>query len=132
MCGLCDEMEPSRSNTCASEVPFCFSKSIAEDASLTVWLHFILIIHCHCSKVESLSLNTGDAVNIASRMDSTGVPGRIQVTSHCLPLLDTHFEFESRGSVYVKGKDNMEVYLLKCKKSEPDDFPGPPECDEQC
>lgn len=64
-------------------------------------------------------------------MDSTGVPGRIQVTSHCLRYLEHEFDFESRGSVYVKGKDNMEVYLLKGKKSGLDDsLPGPPELDE--
>uniref|UniRef100_A0A6B2E4F8 Adenylate cyclase type 9 n=1 Tax=Phlebotomus kandelakii TaxID=1109342 RepID=A0A6B2E4F8_9DIPT len=61
----------------------------------------------------------GDAVNVASRMDSTGVAGRIQVGKECLPYLDTVYDFEPRGSVYVKGKDNMEVYLLKGKKSFP-------------
>ncbi|KAK0165254.1 hypothetical protein PV328_003786 [Microctonus aethiopoides] len=54
----------------------------------------------------------GDAVNIASRMDSTGVPGRIQLASNCLDLLSTKYEFEPRGQVYVKGKDNMDVFLL--------------------
>lgn len=58
----------------------------------------------------------GDAVNIASRMDSTGVNGRIQVGEHCLPILEKRFEFEHRGPVYVKGKDNMDVYLLKGRK----------------
>lgn len=62
----------------------------------------------------------GDAVNIASRMDSTGVKGRIQVGEACLPVLKERYEFEPRGSVYVKGKDNMNVYLLKRKK---DSFP---------
>lgn len=57
----------------------------------------------------------GDAVNIASRMDSTGVNGRIQIGEHCLPILQERYEFEERGSVYVKGKDNMNVYLLKKK-----------------
>lgn len=55
----------------------------------------------------------GDAVNIASRMDSTGVPGRIQVGEDCLQILNKQYEFEPRGVVYVKGKDNMNVYLLK-------------------
>ncbi|KAJ2950736.1 hypothetical protein O0L34_g8997 [Tuta absoluta] len=54
----------------------------------------------------------GDAVNIASRMDSTGVPKRIQVGEACIPVLSTWYEFEPRGSVYVKGKDNMNVFLL--------------------
>lgn len=58
----------------------------------------------------------GDAVNIASRMDSTGVPERIQVGEDCLHILSKRYDFEKRGVVYVKGKDNMNVYLLKGKK----------------
>ncbi|XP_049865137.1 adenylate cyclase type 9 [Pectinophora gossypiella] len=58
----------------------------------------------------------GDAVNIASRMDSTGVPKRIQVGEACIPVLSTWYDFEPRGSVYVKGKDNMNVYLLVGRK----------------
>lgn len=60
----------------------------------------------------------GDAVNIASRMDSTGVVKRIQVGEACIPVLSPNYEFERRGSVYVKGKDNMDVYLLVRKKEE--------------
>ncbi|KAH9640639.1 hypothetical protein HF086_000583 [Spodoptera exigua] len=58
----------------------------------------------------------GDAVNIASRMDSTGVPKRIQVGEACIPVLSARYEFEPRGSVYVKGKDNMNVYLVIGRK----------------
>lgn len=58
----------------------------------------------------------GDAVNIASRMDSTGVVKRIQVGASCIPVLSNMYEFEPRGSVYVKGKDNMNVYLVVGKK----------------
>ncbi|XP_012231620.1 adenylate cyclase type 9 isoform X2 [Linepithema humile] len=58
----------------------------------------------------------GDAVNIASRMDSTGVAGRIQIASNCLDVLSERYEFEPRGQVYVKGKDNMDVFLLIGKK----------------
>lgn len=54
----------------------------------------------------------GDAVNIASRMDSTGVVKRIQVGEACIPVLSDRYVFEPRGSVYVKGKDNMNVYLV--------------------
>ena len=60
----------------------------------------------------------GDAVNIASRMDSTGVHGRIQVGGACVPVLSERYEFEPRGSVYVKGKDNMNVFLVKGKRSD--------------
>lgn len=58
----------------------------------------------------------GDAVNIASRMDSTGVNGRIQVGENCLGVLEKKYVFEPRGSVYVKGKDNMNVFLLLKKR----------------
>ncbi|XP_046625230.1 adenylate cyclase type 9 isoform X1 [Neodiprion virginianus] len=62
----------------------------------------------------------GDAVNIASRMDSTGVAGRIQLASNCLDVLAGRYDFEPRGQVYVKGKDNMDVFLLIVKGAEGD------------
>lgn len=49
-------------------------------------------------------------------MDSTGVAGRIQIGKDCIPFLDSErFEFEARGKVFVKGKDDMEVFLVKRK-----------------
>lgn len=62
-------------------------------------------------------IHLGDAVNVASRMDSTGVAGRIQVTKDCIPFLnDQLYEFEPRGNVFVKGKDNMLCGLVKRKR----------------
>ncbi|XP_016949189.3 adenylate cyclase type 9 [Drosophila biarmipes] len=61
----------------------------------------------------------GDAVNVASRMDSTGLPNRIQVGKDCLPFLTNRYEFEPRGSVYVKGKDHMEVFLFTGRREKP-------------
>jgi len=58
----------------------------------------------------------GDAVNIASRMDSCGVDGRIQVNERTRCVLSEWFEFEERGEVFVKGKDNMKVFLAVGKK----------------
>ncbi|XP_045479843.1 adenylate cyclase type 9 isoform X3 [Harmonia axyridis] len=59
----------------------------------------------------------GDAVNIASRMDTTGVNGHIQIGENCLSVLQQRYAFKPRGSIFVKGKDNMNVYLLEHKKS---------------
>ena len=58
----------------------------------------------------------GDAVNIASRMDSTGVDGRIQVNERTKDVMKQWYEFEERGEIFVKGKDNMKVFLYNCKK----------------
>ncbi|CAL4071234.1 unnamed protein product, partial [Meganyctiphanes norvegica] len=55
----------------------------------------------------------GDAVNIASRMDTTGVKDHIQVSQDCAAVLSRRYELVPRGQVYVKGKDNMNVFLLK-------------------
>lgn len=54
----------------------------------------------------------GDTVNLASRMESTGVPGEIQVTRSVYERLKDEFEFESRGMVQVKGKGEIETWLL--------------------
>ena len=56
----------------------------------------------------------GDTVNTASRMESTGVPGRIQVSEATHEVLsdDSSFVWEERGSVEIKGKGKMKTYLL--------------------
>jgi adenylate cyclase len=54
----------------------------------------------------------GDAVNIASRMESQGTAGRIQVTRATFELLEDEFHFEPRGTVTVKGKGDMETWYL--------------------
>jgi guanylate cyclase len=54
----------------------------------------------------------GDAVNIASRMESHGTPGHIQVTTATHELLKDDFVFEHRGPVEVKGKGEMHTWYL--------------------
>jgi class 3 adenylate cyclase len=55
----------------------------------------------------------GDTVNLASRMESTGVPGGIQVTRAVYERLQDTFELEERGLVQVKGKGEIETWLLR-------------------
>jgi guanylate cyclase len=54
----------------------------------------------------------GDAVNTASRMESHGTPGRIQVTRATYDLLAGEFECVPRGTVQVKGKGEMEAWYV--------------------
>ncbi|KAM6155684.1 adenylate cyclase type 9 [Rhynchocyon petersi] len=58
----------------------------------------------------------GDTVNIASRMDTTGVECRIQVSEESYRALSKMgYEFDYRGTVNVKGKGQMKTYLYpKC------------------
>jgi adenylate cyclase len=55
----------------------------------------------------------GDAVNVASRMESTGVAGRIQVSVSTWELLRNDFVFEAPRTLDIKGLGNTEAYLLK-------------------
>ncbi|NES19370.1 MAG: adenylate/guanylate cyclase domain-containing protein [Symploca sp. SIO3E6] len=54
----------------------------------------------------------GDTVNIASRMESHGIPGSIQVSESTYQDLKNQYAFQDRGSVQVKGKGQMNCYLL--------------------
>ena len=54
----------------------------------------------------------GDTVNTASRMESHGTAGKIQVTEDAKRVLGDAFQFERRGTVEIKGKGAMELYYL--------------------
>jgi class 3 adenylate cyclase len=58
----------------------------------------------------------GDTVNTASRMESSGEPGKIQVTGGMRELLKDEFIFTPRGKVAVKGKGEMETWFLVGKR----------------
>jgi class 3 adenylate cyclase len=55
----------------------------------------------------------GDTVNLASRMESGGMPDTIQVTRSVYEKLKDKFVFESRGAIEVKGKGGVEAWLLR-------------------
>ena len=59
----------------------------------------------------------GDTVNTASRMESTGLPGRLQVTRQTRDRLAGEFELERRGVVEVKGKGPIETWLVIGRKA---------------
>ncbi|WP_017663355.1 adenylate/guanylate cyclase domain-containing protein [Baaleninema simplex] len=55
----------------------------------------------------------GDTVNLASRMESQGIPGCIQVTRVTYERLRHRYVFEKRGKLFVKGRGDTIAYLLK-------------------
>ncbi|WP_445299252.1 adenylate/guanylate cyclase domain-containing protein [Microcoleus sp.] len=62
----------------------------------------------------------GNAVNTASRMESHGVPGRIQVSFYTYKLLRDKYEFEERGLIDIKGQGEMRTYFLTGPKTASD------------
>jgi class 3 adenylate cyclase len=63
----------------------------------------------------------GDTVNTASRMESHGVPGHIQVTEATYQRLNPSFEFTERGEVDIRGKGVMTTYLLLRRREDGQD-----------
>jgi class 3 adenylate cyclase len=61
----------------------------------------------------------GDAVNTASRMESHGTSGRIQITRATKELLADEFLCEPRGTIPVKGKGEIEAWYLVGRRANP-------------
>lgn len=61
----------------------------------------------------------GDAVNVASRMESSGAPGHIHVTEEIHAKLHDAFVFEKRDAIEVKGIGLMQTYFLTGRKGKP-------------
>ena len=57
----------------------------------------------------------GDTVNIASRMESHGQPGKIQISEVTMKLLGTKFDYEPLGVIDIKNSAAMPAYLLHRK-----------------
>ena len=71
----------------------------------------------------------GDTVNVASRMESQGIAGKIQVTPTVYEKLAQRYTFEQRGAIAVKGKGKLTTYWLTGKNASettilPDQKPG--------
>jgi adenylate cyclase len=65
---------------------------------------------------KKISYNVwGDTVNTASRMESQGLPGQIQISRATFELIKDKFDCEPRGEIQVKGKGLMHTYWLKSR-----------------
>jgi class 3 adenylate cyclase len=58
----------------------------------------------------------GDTVNVASRMESSGLPGHIQVTDRLHDQLRDRYQLEPRGLVAVKGRGEMQTHFLRGRR----------------
>jgi class 3 adenylate cyclase len=54
----------------------------------------------------------GDTVNVASRMESSGVPMEIHITEEVADLIEDKSRCQYRGEVEIKGKGLMKTYII--------------------
>ena len=55
----------------------------------------------------------GDPINIAARLQSTDIPGKVQISQHTKELVEnSNFSIEERGEVFLKGKGKQTTYLV--------------------
>jgi len=66
----------------------------------------------------------GDTVNLASRMETSGTPGQIQIAATTCELVSSRFSCEERGVIDVKGKGRMRTWFLIGRR-EPDETSVP-------
>lgn len=59
----------------------------------------------------------GDTVNIASRMESSGEPGRVNISAYVYDLVRGVFDCEYRGKVAAKGKGEIDMYFVDALKN---------------
>ena len=55
----------------------------------------------------------GDSVNVASRMESTSLPGQIQISADTRQLLPAEFLVQHRGETPIKGRGTIDTYFLR-------------------
>lgn len=55
----------------------------------------------------------GDAVNIASRIESSGKPGMLNISNSTWELVKDHFQFTPRGEIEVKNRGKIGMYFVQ-------------------
>ncbi len=99
------------------------------DAAVRLGICFRIGIHCGSVVAGVIGTRKfiydiwGDAVNLASRMESLGAPGRIQVTHAVKERLAGRFLLEPRGLIEVKGKGPTPAWFLLARAEAPGKMP---------
>jgi class 3 adenylate cyclase len=97
-----------------------YAKRTSSELSIRIGIHTGSVVAGVIGTKKFIYDLWGDTVNTASRMESSGLPGRIQVTETTHKLLAEQFDFEPRGAIEIKGKGAMNTYLLVRQRIDPD------------
>jgi adenylate cyclase len=112
--------KPLENHTVAAANLALDMRSVSEDIDLGGDIDLTMRFGIHAGPVVAGILGTdrlmydvwGDAVNIASRMESQSLPGRIQITERVFDRLHSDYRTEPRGTIDIKGIGSMRTYFL--------------------
>ena len=62
----------------------------------------------------------GSTVNIASRMESNGTPGKVNISSATYEIVKHRFDCSHRGKIYAKNLGELDMYFIEFEKTLPD------------
>ncbi|PID62653.1 MAG: hypothetical protein CR986_00835 [Ignavibacteriae bacterium] len=118
VCGIPTEIKNHAINTVKTAFLF---QSMIKERNKTSPIKWEMRLGIHSGSVVAGVVGTkkftydiwGDTVNIASRMESAGEAGEINISGYTYMLVRDFFECEYRGKVAIKGKGNIDMYYVK-------------------
>jgi class 3 adenylate cyclase len=94
------------------------SSSRGEDFSVRIGIHSGPVVGGVIGKKKFIYDVWGDTVNVASRMESTGIPGTVQISQATYVRVRNMYTFEERGEIDVKGKGPMRTWLIRDRRTD--------------
>ncbi|UXI03453.1 adenylate/guanylate cyclase domain-containing protein [Photobacterium sp. TY1-4] len=98
------------------DVIACFNRKHQRDLSIRIGINTGPVVAGVIGTKKFIYDIWGDAVNTASRMESQGLKGGIQITEATYRHLRDRYLFEDRGMIEIKGKGKMHTYILTGRK----------------
>ena len=96
-----------------------YGDKVGEPLALRIGIHTGPVVAGVIGRSKFIYDVWGDTVNTASRLESHGLPGRIQVSEETYRRLRDAYVFEDRGEIELKGKGPMKTWLLVDRRPEP-------------
>jgi adenylate cyclase len=93
-----------------------FRRDNKVDLKLRIGVHSGAVIAGVIGKQKFSYDMWGDTVNVASRMESEGIPDKIQISAETWDMLSGNYHTSLRGEIHIKGHSPRATYFLECHR----------------